>query len=78
MHLMGGHHDNQNRVYSELIMLKYPCNGESKSGIITIDFRLNSHGFEPELSSIEYSDIDIRTYVEKNPSVLDKINNLRN
>jgi hypothetical protein len=64
--------------FSEIIMLQYPLNGDTKSGIIRLNFRLNSHGTEMDFLSIEYCDQDVLSYVENNPSVLTKIDSLRN
>ena len=59
-------------------MLKYPLNGDTKSGVIRLNFRLNSHETEMDFLSIEYCDQDIQLYVENNPSLLTKIESLRN
>ena len=64
--------------FSEIIMLRFPYNGETKSRIIRLNFRLNSHGTEMDFLSIEYYDQDVLSYVENNPSVLTKIDSLRN
>ena len=76
-HLMREYIDIQKRLHSEIIMLKYQYNGESKNGIIRLNLRLNSDETEMDFSNIEYSDMDIRSYIENNPSVLTKMEGLR-
>ena len=64
--------------FSEIIMLRYPLDGEIQSGVIRLNFGLNSHKTEMDYLGIEYSDLDIQSYVESNPAVLTKIESLRN
>jgi hypothetical protein len=58
-------------------MLQYPYNGETKSGLIRINFKLNLEENIVDYQSIGYSDHDIRSYVENNAIVLTKIDSLR-
>ena len=62
----------------EIIMLKYPYNGKTKSGMIKLEFALNLEDDRFEFRRIEYSDDDIRSYVRKNPSILTKVQSIRN
>ena len=56
--------------FSEIIMLKYLYNGETKSGMVKIESVLNLIDDRLKFRRIEYSDADIQSYVRKNPSVL--------
>ena len=63
--------------FTDMIFLDYSTNGDSKNGFINVNMAVNLHTAEIRYTGIEYSDEKIKTYVEKNPSVLAKINYLR-
>jgi hypothetical protein len=63
--------------FSEIIMLRYPLDGEIQSGVIMLNFGFNSHKTEGDYLGIEYSDKEIQSYVEGNPAVLSRIESLR-
>ena len=54
-------------------MLRYPLDGEIKSGVIKLNFELNSYKTEMDYQGIEYIDKEIQAYVKSNPAVLTKI-----
>ena len=62
--------------FTDVIFLKYPYNGDTSTGIIRICSTINEEE-SIEFKSIEYSDQNIKSYVEKNPSILDNIGILR-
>ena len=61
----------------DTILLKYSLNGESKFGTIKLNLSYNFDKDELDYLSIEYSDNDIKSFVNKNPSLLTKIESLR-
>ena len=63
--------------FTDMIFLDYSTNPDSKNGFIKVNMAVNLHTEEIRYTGIEYSDEKIKTYVEKNPSVLAKINYLR-
>ena len=50
------------------------ANGDTKSGYVKVNLAVNLQAEEMRYTGIEYSDEKIKRYVEKNPSVLAKIN----
>jgi hypothetical protein len=58
-------------------MLKYSTEGQAKTGIIKIHLALDTGNDKFEYRDIEYSDYDLQRYLEKNPSVLTKINSIQ-
>jgi hypothetical protein len=63
--------------FTDMIFLDYRTNGDSKNGFVKVNMAVNLHTEQIRYMGIEYSDEKIKTYVEKNPSVLAKINYLR-
>ena len=59
-------------------MIKYLNNGETKCGMVKLEFALNLVDDRLEFRRIEYSDADIQSYVRNNPSVLTKVQSIRN
>jgi hypothetical protein len=55
------------------IVLKYCSEGETKSGIVRIHLAFNHDNDDLEYKGVEYSDDDLRRYLETNPSILTKI-----
>jgi hypothetical protein len=64
--------------FTDTILLKYTSNGDTRTGIIKIKRAINTRKEEIEYLGIEYSDDGIKSYVETNPSVLAKIDDVRN
>ena len=64
--------------FADVIVLHYPSNGDTRTGTIKIKRVINLSKEEIEYLGIEYSDERIKSYVEKNPSVLAKIDDIRN
>lgn len=64
--------------FSDIIMLKYSLNGHSKLGIINLNLSYNSEKDDLQYLHIEYSDDEIKSFVDKNPSLLIKLESLRN
>ena len=65
------------RGFSDTILLKYPLNGDSKIGIINLNLSYDFDKDELDYLHIEYSDDEIKSFVDKNPSLLGKIDSLR-
>jgi hypothetical protein len=63
--------------FTDMLFLDYDINGDSKNGFVKVNMAVNLHTEEIRYMGIEYSDEKIKTYVEKNPLVLGKINYLR-
>ena len=63
--------------FTDMLFLDYGINGDSKNGFVKVNMAVNLHTEEIRYMGIEYSDEKIKTYVEKNPSVLGKINYLQ-
>jgi len=57
----------------DTILLRYNSNGKSTDGIIKINYSYNPNQQTLEYKYIDYSDDEIKNYVEENPSVLSKI-----
>ena len=60
-----------------MIFLRYNYDGQERSGIVSVKFNSN---IEDRLnySSIDNGDYNIQKYLEANPSVLHKMDNLMN
>jgi hypothetical protein len=65
--------DYEKQLVSDTILLKYISKGQSNEGIINLKFSYNSHKETLEFLYVDYSDDEIKSYVEENPSVLSKI-----
>jgi hypothetical protein len=63
--------------FSDMIFLDYCTNGHWNNGSIKVNMAVNVNTEEMRYIGTEYSDEKIKTYVEKNPSILGKINYLR-
>ena len=57
----------------DTILLRYNSNGKSTDGIIKINYSYNPNQQTLEYKYIDYSDKEIKNYVEENTSVLSKI-----
>ena len=64
--------------FSDIIMLKYSLNGHSKLGIINLNLSYNSEKDDLQYLHIEYSNDEIKSFVDKNPSLLIKLESLKN
>jgi hypothetical protein len=64
--------------FADVILIHYPSSGDTTTGTIKINRAINLPKEEIEYLGIEYSDERIKSYVEKNPSVLAKIDDIRN
>ena len=62
---------------TDVIMLKYRSDGQDKYGVVKIHVGLNLEDKDLEYNGIEYSDYELREYLENNPSVLTKIHTMR-
>ena len=60
-----------------LIMLKYISDGQDKYGVVKIHLGLNLEDKDLEYKGIEYSDYELREYLENNQSVLTRIHSIR-
>ena len=67
----------QKSEFADVILLQYPSNGDNRQGTIRIKRAINLRKDEIEYLGIEYSDENIKHFVEKNPSVLAKIDGIR-
>ena len=63
---------------TELVCVSYALENEIKSGVIKLYLTLDMEKDKLRYRGIDYSDPDLKSYVERNPSVLTKINSLRN
>jgi len=55
------------------VLLKYPFDGITKTGIAKIHLGFDLDNKELEYNGIEYSDYELQEFLENNPSVLTKI-----
>jgi hypothetical protein len=61
----------------DTILLKYFLSGEPKFGVINLNFSYDFGKDELDYLHIDYSDEDIKSLVENNPSILSKIESFR-
>jgi hypothetical protein len=57
----------------DTILLKYSLRGEPKFGVINLNFSYDFGKDELDYIHIDYSDKDIKSLLETNPSILSKI-----
>ena len=62
---------------TDVIMLKYISDGQDKYGVVKIHLGLNLEDKDLEYKGIEYSDYELREYLENNQSVLTRIHSIR-
>ena len=67
-----------NHEFYDIIFIKFSLNGHSKLGIINLNLSYNSEKDDLQYLHIEYSDDEIKSFVDKNPSLLIKLESLRN
>jgi hypothetical protein len=65
-------HSNSLKLY-DLIAIKFPSNGNTLSGFITIVYRYNLKNGIITYSDIKYSDERMEKYLEENPNVIRNI-----
>ena len=61
----------------DAILLKYSLHGEPKFGVINLNFSYDFAKDELNYINLDYSDEDIKSLVETNPSILSKIESFR-
>ena len=69
-----------NHNYNHMIhavLLKYPFNGVTKTGIAKIHLGFDMDNEELEYRGIEYSDYELQEFLENSPSVLTKIHSIQ-
>ena len=62
---------------TDLVLISYPSDNQIKSGTITVYLTLNMKKGVLTYRGIDYSDPNLKSYVENNPSILSKIDSLR-
>jgi len=61
----------------DAVLLKYTIDGATKTGIVKIHLGFDLNNDELEYKGIEYSDYELRRFLESDPTVLTKIHSLR-
>jgi hypothetical protein len=62
---------------TDVVMLKYRSDGQDKYGVVKIHMGLNLEDKDLEYKGIEYSDYELREYLENNQSILTRIHSIR-
>jgi hypothetical protein len=61
----------------DTVLLKYTVDGATKTGIVKIHLGFDLNIDELEYKGIEYSDYELRRFLESDPTVLTKIHSVR-